>query len=96
MSEHIDYVSTMDLHLKNWDAEFAALSAQADSIGAEARAAYAERVTSLRENRDVAQRHYEAIRMADDTARAELQMEMDVALVGMCAAMHSASAVLRK
>jgi len=96
MSEPIDYVGTMDLHLKNWDAEFAALAAQAESIGAEARAAYAERVTSLRESRAAAQRRFEAIRMADDTARAELQMEMDVALVGMRSAMHSVSAILRK
>ena len=58
----------METQLKKWDADVDALAAKGEKASAEARTAYYERIKDLRASRDVAQKTFQEIRAASESA----------------------------
>jgi len=68
MSINTEYVARMETQLKKWDADVDALAAEGEKAGAEARAAYHERIKDLRASRDAAQKTFQEIAAANESA----------------------------
>jgi hypothetical protein len=79
MSRNTEYVTTMETQLKQWDAQVDALAAKSAKANADARAAYDGQIKDLRASRDAAQKQFQQIRTANETAGAQLQAGMDAA-----------------
>ena len=73
MSTKSEFVTTMEAQLKKWDADVDALAAKGEKVSADARAAYYARIKDLRASREVAQKTFQEILAASESARAQLQ-----------------------
>jgi uncharacterized coiled-coil DUF342 family protein len=96
MSMNSEYLARMETQLKKWDADVDALAAKGEKANAEARAAYHERIKDLRVSRDAAQRRFQEIRAATESAGAQMQTGMEVAWKTMQKTLEKLSADLRK
>ncbi len=77
MSKNSEYVAKMDTQLKKWDADVDALAAKGEKVSAEARSAYYAQIKELRASRDAAQKTFQEIRAAGETARAQMLAGME-------------------
>jgi hypothetical protein len=62
------FVARMQLQLKIWDADLAALAAESERAGVNARAGYQERIRDLRTSRAAASRTLQRVRAAAGTS----------------------------
>jgi hypothetical protein len=96
MSMHSEFIARMEAQLKKWDADVDALATEGKKAGAEARAAYDERIKDLRASRDAAQKAFLEIRQASESAGAQMQAVMQGAWETMQKAFERASSDIRK
>ena len=96
MRRNAEYVTRMDAQLKKWDADVDALAAKGEKASAAARAAYHEQIKDLRASRDAAQKTFQGIRVASESAGAQMQAGMEVAWATMQKALEKVSSDLRK
>lgn len=96
MGMNAEYVARMETQLKKWDADVDALAAEGEKAGAEARAAYHERIKDLRASRDAAQKTFQEISVANESAGAQMQAGMKTAWETMQKALEKVSSDLRK
>jgi hypothetical protein len=96
MIKNSEYVARMETQLKNWDADLDALAAKGERAGAEARAAYQERIAELRASRGETQKAFQEMSLATEAAGAKMQAGMQVAWETMRKALEKVSADLRK
>jgi uncharacterized protein YjbJ (UPF0337 family) len=91
-----EYVAKMETQLKKWDADVDALAAEGEKASAAARAAYHEGIKNLRVSRDAAQKTFQEIRVASESAGAQMQAGMKTAWETMQKALEKVSSDLRK
>ncbi len=96
MAKNSEYVTTMEMQLKKWDAEVDALAARGEKAGAEARTAYQDQIKGLRASRDDAQKKFQEIRVASEAAGAQMQAGMEAAWKTMQKSLEKAASDLRK
>jgi multidrug resistance efflux pump len=96
MSTKSEFVTTMEAQLKKWDADVDALAAKGEKVSADARAAYYARIKDLRASREVAQKTFQEIRAASESARAQLQATMEATWEAMQKALGKMSLDLVK
>jgi uncharacterized protein YjbJ (UPF0337 family) len=96
MSMNTEYVAKMETQLKKWDADVDALAAEGEKANAAARAAYHEGIKNLRVSRDAAQKTFQEIRVASESAGAQMQAGMKTAWETMQKALEKVSSDLRK
>jgi len=96
MGKNTEYVTRMETQLKKWDADVDALAAKSEKASAQARAAYHEQIKNLRASRDAAQKTFQEIRVASESAGARMQAGMEVAWETMQKALEKVSSDLRK
>lgn len=96
MSMHTEYVARMEKQMKKWDADVDALAAQGEKAGAEARAAYHQQIKDLRTSRTAAQKTFEEIRVANESAGTQMQAGMKAAWDTMQKALEKVTKDLRK
>jgi hypothetical protein len=84
----------MKTQLKQWDADLDALGARSELASAEARAATHERIKELRANRDAAQKAFQQMRAAGESAGVQLKAGMEDAWKSMHKALQKASSSL--
>lgn len=93
MSSNIDYVATMEKQMKQWDADFDALTAAGAKASGDA---YRKGIEGLRANRAAAQETFQEIRLANQAAGEKLQQKMGTAFETMQKALVKATADLKK
>jgi len=96
MGTNAEFVTVMQTQIKNWDAEVDALVAEGKKADGEMRTAYAKRLKELRLSRNAAQKSLHEVRMASESAGAQLQAGMQAAWLTMQEALAKVSADLRK
>jgi uncharacterized coiled-coil DUF342 family protein len=96
MSMKDDYVAIMESQIKTWDAEVDKLSAKGEQMNAEARAKYAEQLTTMRANRDAAYKKLQEMQAANESAWQQMQSGVDEAWATMKSAMTQASALFKQ
>ena len=96
MSTKSEFVATMEAQLKKWDADVDALAAKGEKVSADARAAYYARIKDLRASREVAQKAFQEILAASESARAQLQAGMEATWEAMQKALGKMSLDLGK
>jgi hypothetical protein len=96
MSMNTEYVTRMETQLKKWDADVDALAAQGEKASAEGRKTYHEQIKNLRASRDMAQKTFQKIRVANEAAGAQMQAGMEVAWKTMQNSLEKVSLALRK
>lgn len=79
MGTNSEYFAKMEAQLKKWDADVDALVAEGEKANDKARAAYHDRIKELRADREAAQKTYQEIRAAGESAGAQMQEGMTVA-----------------
>ena len=77
MSTKSEFVTKMESQLKTWDAAVDALAAKGEKVSADARKAYYAGIKDLRSSREVAQKTFQEILVAGESARAQLQASME-------------------
>ena len=96
MGANADYVTRMKAQLKKWDADVDALAAKGATASTEARIVYDEQVQSLRANRDAAQKSFQQMRAAGESAGAHMKEAMDAAWKAMQKNLERASSNFTK
>jgi hypothetical protein len=96
MGMNAEYVAMMETQLKKWDADVDALAAQSEKAGDEARAAYHAQIKDLRANRDAAQKTFQEISNANESAGAQMQAAMKASWETMQKSLEKLSSDLRK
>lgn len=96
MGTNAEYVTGMQTQMKKWDAEVDALVADGKKASGEMRTAYAKRLKELRLSRNAALKSLHEVRMASESAGAQLQAGMEAAWNTMQEALAKASTDLRK
>ena len=96
MGKNAEYVTRMETQLKKWDAEVDALAAKGEKASAEARTAYQEQIKDLRASRAAAQKTFQDIRVASESAGAQMQAGMEAAWKSMQKGLEKVSSDLRK
>jgi len=96
MSMNTEYVARMETQLKKWDADVDALAAESEKASAEARAAYQAGIKDLRTSRDAAQKTFQEMLVANESAGAQLQAGMKQAWDTMQKNLEKMSSDLRK
>ena len=83
MGANADYVTRMKAQFKQWDADVDALAAKGALVSAEARIVYDEQVQGLRASRDAAQKSFQQMRAAGESAGAPMKDAMETAWKAM-------------
>src|ERR1700694_74148 len=96
MGMNAEFVARMETQLKKWDADVDALAAESEKASAQARAAYHEQIKGLRANRDAAQKTFQEIRVASESAGEQMQAGMKTAWETMQKALEKMSSDIRK
>jgi hypothetical protein len=96
MDANSEYIARMETQLKKWDADVDALAAEAKKASADARAAYDEGIKDLRASRDAAQRTFLDVRLAAESAGAQMKAAMQGAWETMQKAFEKVSSDIRK
>lgn len=96
MGANADYVSRMKAQLKKWDAEVDVLAAKGALASAEARIVYDEQVQALRTSRDAAQKSFQQMRAAGESAGAHMKDSMEAAWKAMQKNLERASSNFTK
>ena len=96
MSTNSEYVAKMETQLKKWDADVDALAAKGEKVSADARAAYYAQIKDLRASRAVAQKTFQDIRAASESARVQMQAGMEATWEAMQKALGKMSLDLGK
>jgi hypothetical protein len=96
MDKNSEYVGRMETQLKRWDADVDALAAEGEKASAEMRAAYHDRIEELRSSRAAAQKTFQEIRLASESAGAQMRAGMKVAWETMQRALEKVSRDLKK
>jgi hypothetical protein len=96
MGTNAEYVARMETQLKKWDADVDALAAASEKASADARAAYHDQIKDLRVSRDAAQKTFQEIRTANESAGEQMQAGMKAAWETMQKALEKVSSDLRK
>lgn len=96
MGVNADYVSRMKAQFKKWDAEVDELSARGASASDEARTVYVDQVRALRESRDAAQKSFQQMRAAGESASVHLKDGMEQAWKAMQKSLERASSSFPK
>jgi hypothetical protein len=86
----------METQLKKWDADVDALAAKGEKVNADARAAYYAQIKDLRASRAVAQKTFQDIRAASESARVQMQAGMEATWEAMQKALGKMSLDLGK
>lgn len=96
MGTRAEFVAGMEAQMKKWDAEVEALVAEGKKASGEARTAYDRRIKELRLSRKAAQKSFQELRVATESAGAQMQAGMEVAWDTMQKALQKVSSDLRK
>ena len=96
MGTRAEFVAGMEAQMKKWDAEVDALVAEGKKASGEARTAYDRRIKELRLGRKAAQKSFQELRVATESAGVQLQAGMEVAWDTMQKALQKVSSDLRK
>ena len=96
MGMNAEYVAMMETQLKKWDADVDALAAQSEKASAEARAAYHAQIKDLRASRAAAQKTFQEISSANESAGAQMQAAMKASWETMQKSLEKLSSDLRK
>jgi hypothetical protein len=96
MGTNTDFVAGMQTQMKKWDAEVDALVAEGKKADGELRTAFQRRLKELRLSRHAAQKSLHEVRVASESAGAQVQAGMEAAWKTMQEALAKASADLRK
>jgi hypothetical protein len=96
MGTRAEFVAGMQVQMKKWDAELEALVAEGKKASGEARTAYDRRIKELRLSRKAAQKFFQELRVATESAGVQIQAAMEVAWETMQQALQKVSADLRK
>lgn len=96
MGINADYVTKMKAQLKKWDADVDALSARGASASDEARTLYVDQVRTLRASRDAAQKSFQQMRAAGESAGTHLKEGMEQAWKAMQKSLERASSSFPK
>jgi len=94
MGTNAEFIANMDAQLKQWDADVGALRTRGKAMVADARTAYFERIKELHANRATAQKAFQQMRLASDSAGVQLQVGMQNAWETMKAALDKVAADL--
>jgi hypothetical protein len=79
MGTNADFIASMDAQLKKWDQDMQTLRDQGKTMAADARTAYFTRIKELHANRATAQKAFQELRLASDSAGFQLQVGMQSA-----------------
>ena len=96
MSTKSEFVTRMETQLKKWDADVDALAAKGEKVSADTRTAYYARIKDLRASREAAQKTFQEISAASESARAQLQAAMEATWEAMQKALGKMSLDLAK
>ena len=96
MGMNAEYVAMMETQLKKWDADVDALAAQSEKASDGARAAYHAQIKDLRASRDAAQKTFQEISSANESAGAQMQAAMKASWETMQKNLEKLSSDLRK
>ena len=96
MGTRAEFVAGMEAQMQKWDAEVEALVAEGKKASGEARTAYDRRIKELRLSRKAAQKSFQELRVATESAGAQMQAGMEVAWDTMQKALQKVSSELRK
>ena len=96
MGANADYVTRMKSQLKKWDADVDALAAKGASASDDARTLYVEQVQTLRASRDAAQKSFQQMRAAGESAGAHMKDAMEAAWKAMQKNLERASSNFHK
>jgi hypothetical protein len=96
MGSNADFVAGMQAQMDNWDTQVDALVAEGKKADGEMRTAYARRLKELRLSRNAARKTLHEVRMASESAGAQLQAGMQAAWLTMQEALAKVSTDLRK
>ncbi len=96
MGMNAEYAAKMEAQLKKWDADVDALAAEGEKAGAAARAAYQQQIKDLRASRDAAQKTFQEILVASESAGEQMRSGMKTAWETMQKALEKVSSDLRK
>lgn len=96
MSTKSEFVTKMETQLKIWDAAVDALSAKGEKVSADTRKAYYTGIKDLRASREVAQKTFQEILVAGESARAQLQASMEATWEAMQKALGKMSLETQK
>jgi RNA-splicing ligase RtcB len=77
MSTKDEYIATMKAQLDEWGAQIDALEAKADEIRQDARENYEEQLSALRIKRMEGEQNLKEMRLASETAWADLKAETE-------------------
>jgi len=95
MSMYADYVATMQAQMKNWDADVDALEAKGRTASEQARTAYEANVVQLRASREAAQKVFQQLSAASESASVQMQAGMEGAWATMQKALEKVSSDLK-
>ncbi len=79
MKRREEYIDMMSKQLKEWSAKIDELESQIDTVGAEMKSAYTERLLDIKEKRDAMSRKLQEVRGASGDAWKTLTTSMDKA-----------------
>lgn len=96
MGTNAEYCTRTEAQMKLWDAEFDALVAEGRKASGEVRTAYDKRMKELRLSRKAALKSLQEVRVATESAGAQMQAGMEVAWETMQAALKKVTSDLRK
>ena len=96
MKTNSEFVTRMQAQLKKWDADVASLTEEGKKATDQARASYDEGIKGLRASRDAAQKTFQQICVASESAGAQLHAGMEGAWTTMQANLDKVLANLRK
>jgi len=96
MSKNSEYVSHMEMQMKQWDADVDALVAEGARVSAEKRAMYESQVKGLRANRDSAKLAFQRLGVAGESLSGQMRDGMDAAWDTMQDALAKATLDLRR
>ena len=96
MDKNAEYRDTMQKQLKKWDADVDALAALGEKANAAARTSYESNLKAMRASRDDAQKTFQQMQVATQSASDQMQAKMTTAWETMQKSFEKVSADLRK
>ncbi len=96
MGTNAEFMASMDAQLRKWDEDVQALREHGKTMVADARTDYFTRIKELHANRATAQKAFQQMRLASDSAGVQLQVGMQSAWETMKAALDKVAADVPK
>jgi len=95
MNTNADYVATMQTQLKRWDADVDALAAEGRIASDQMRTVYETNLLQLRASRNAAQKAFQQLSAASESASVQMQAGMEGAWATMQTALQKLSGDLK-